>query len=539
MVYSAQNEFPTVEHSAPVTRTRGDLLLTVGAGLGTLCVVAAVLALSLGLRPMIFETGSMAPTIPTGSLGLSRTVPAASVHEGDVVSVVRQDGVRVTHRVESVSEPTGNSVPLRLRGDANDTTDRQPYVVTEVQRIVGTVPLLGYVAVWLKNPYTLALQALGVALLLGIAFAPDRGWRNSPTGQRVLASTAAATVVVMGVTSVHGTGEAQAATTATATGTVSAGRPPNPGWFRCQDWTILLVSSVRLSWPNPPSNAAYKYELRFERNGKSSTRTLDPNTTGYEDGEPIQTWWIDSNLISDLLALLTGSGPITVTLSVVKGNFKSAVSLSHQVNPYLLIGLNCVSNSKVYPPEGAAARLATPESTTTESSETTETKPSESAEPDESSISKSAEPDESTPASKSAQEDKSTDDSSAPTSTKMDLPSGGKLSDAGDYAYYKSGGEVTIRSAETGEPEYEGRFSSSSDIRWLPETSTLEITEPDGTVTLVKKVGSRWTETVQVAETTEKQRSAKNVEPSESTPEATEEAKDTEEVPTAEEPGES
>jgi len=121
----------------------------------------------------------------------------------------------------------------------------------------------------------------------------------------------------------------------------------------------------------------------------------------------------------------------------------------------------------------------------------------------------------------------------------MDLPSGGKLSDAGDYAYYKSGGEVTIRSAETGEPEYEGRFSSSSDIRWLPETSTLEITEPDGTVTLVKKVGSRWTETVQVAETTEKQRSAKNMETSESTPEATEEAKDTEEVPTAEEPGES
>lgn len=533
MVYSAQNEFPTVEHSAPVTRTRGDRLLTIGAGLGTLCVVAAVLALSLGLRPMIFETGSMAPTIPTGSLGLSRTVPAASVHEGDVVSVVRQDGVRVTHRVESVSEPTGNSVTLRLRGDANDTTDRQPYTVTNVQRIVGSIPLLGYVAAWLKNPYTLALQALTLVLLLGVAFAPKRGWRNSPGGQRILAGTAAATVVVMGVSSVHGAGEAHAATTATATGTVNAGVPNGPTVLNCSNSSLLILfSSVQLSWPASPVYTGYMFrapdEPDIEEEFVPATKT-----SGTE------TYVVAEGLLSSLLSLLDlfGSGTsVRLRMTNMIGNFESTtyrdVWIRKTAGIEVPLGIRCGT-----PPVGA--RLAAPESATTESSETTETKPSESAEPDESSISKSAEPDESTPASKSAQEDKSTDDSSTPASTKVDLPSGGKLSDSGDYAYYKSGGEVTIRSAETGKPEYEGRFSSSSDIRWLPETSTLEITEPDGTVTLVKKVGSRWTETVQVAETTEKQRSAKNVEPSESTPEATEEAKDTEEVPTAEEPGES
>ncbi|WP_461417931.1 S24/S26 family peptidase [Gordonia sp. GN26] len=464
-------------------------------------MVATVLALILGLRPMIFETGSMTPTIPTGSLGLGHSVPATSVRPGDVVSIVRDDGIRVTHRAETVSTPTGNSVTFTLRGDANNIADPRSYTVTEVQRVVGTVPFLGYVAAWLKNPYTLALEALAALFLLTVAFAPKQGWRHSPAGQRILAGTAAATVVALGVSQVHGPGNARAALTdqVTAVGSVSLARPPID-WFRCQNTTIgLLANTITISWPNPPVNqqAGYIYRLSFPdlplvnilpllaNLGISLTWEADETTAN-----PI-TYTFPSALVTGLTTLLSTllMQDTRVVLRVYKGDFSSQ-PLTHNFSATLLSGARCDSPGYIYATSGAAARRAAPESLTTEPSESTEAESSESAASDES-TNESAELDASTPAGESAD-----DDSSTPTSTKVDLPSGGTLSDAGDYAYYESGGKVTIRSAETGDREYEGRFSSSSEIRWLPGTSTLEITEPDGTVTTVERDGNRWTETV-------------------------------------------
>ncbi|MEO9327356.1 S24/S26 family peptidase [Gordonia aurantiaca] len=438
---------------------------------------------------MIFETGSMAPTIPTGSLGLSRTAPATSVRKGDVVSVVRDDGVRVTHRVESVSDPAGNSVSLRLRGDANDTTDRRNYVVTEVQRVVGTVPLLGYVAAWFKNPYTLALQTSAVVLLLGVAFAPKRGWRNSPGGQRILVGTAAATVVVMGVSSVQGAGEAHAATTATATGTVHAGVPNGPGWFGCADRTVLLLfNTVRLTWEASPVYTQYK--LSFPDYPSLTPLYLDSSDD--EDSDPNTfTYSIAQGLVTTLLSLLlnwTGS-PFRIRLTNLVENFESTSYLDQAIRRTTALelpaGVRCVSAGTVEAPSGAVARRAAPKSLIPESPDSSEfSDPSESVSP------------ESAKGSTPTAESTEADESSTPTPTRTELPADGKLSDSGNYAYYMSGGEVTIRSAENGEPEYEGRFSARSNIRWLPRTSTLEISEPDGTVTLVEKVGSEWRETV-------------------------------------------
>lgn len=527
-------ELPTVEFEPRRPRSRGDRLLTVGAVLGGLCMVATVLALTLGLRPMIFETGSMTPTIPTGSLGLGHSVPATSVRPGDVVSIVRDDGVRVTHRAEAVSAPTGNSVTFTLRGDANNIADPRSYTVTEVQRVVGTVPFLGYVAAWLKNPYTLALEALAALFLLTVAFAPKQGWRHSPAGQRILAGTAAVTVAALGVSQVHGPGNARAALTdqVTAVGSVSLARPPID-WFRCQNTTIgLLANTITVSWPNPPVNqqAGYIYRLSFpdlplvnilpllSDLGISLTWEADETTAN-----PI-TYTFPTALVTGLTTLLSTllMQDTRVVLRVYKGDFSSQ-PLTHYFSATLLSGARCDSPGYVYATSGAAARRAAPESLTTEPSESTGAESSESAESDES-----------TPASKSSEpsEEKPADDSSTPTPTATELPSGGELSDSGDYAYYESGGTVTIRSAKTGEREYEGRFSSSSDVRWLPETSTLEIIEPDGTVTTVERDGNRWTETVvEPAAAGAKAPTKDSDAPSNSTPTA-----DATSVPSADEP---
>jgi hypothetical protein len=86
-----------------------ETLLNLGAGLGVMCLLAAVAAIGFGIRPLVFRSGSMGPEIGTGALGLARTVPAAELAVGDVVSVVNSRGVRVTHRVQTCATPP----PLR------------------------------------------------------------------------------------------------------------------------------------------------------------------------------------------------------------------------------------------------------------------------------------------------------------------------------------------------------------------------------------------------------------------------------------------
>ncbi|MDD9205229.1 S26 family signal peptidase, partial [Georgenia sp. 10Sc9-8] len=79
-------------------RLRGGLLTVAAAG-GALCLLAVAAALVLDVSMIMFRTGSMAPSIPTGSLAVVREVPAKDVAVGDVVTVDRPGRLPVTHRV--------------------------------------------------------------------------------------------------------------------------------------------------------------------------------------------------------------------------------------------------------------------------------------------------------------------------------------------------------------------------------------------------------------------------------------------------------
>lgn len=129
----------------------GEIALTVGALLGVLCVVVAGLALVLDVKPLIFRSGSMTPTIQTGALAVARSVPASDIQVGDVVSVVGAGDVRVTHRVTGV-ERSGDRARLTLKGDANEAADPLPYDVASADRVLFDVPRLGYVLSWLSGP---------------------------------------------------------------------------------------------------------------------------------------------------------------------------------------------------------------------------------------------------------------------------------------------------------------------------------------------------------------------------------------------------
>ncbi|MEJ6490019.1 signal peptidase I [Leucobacter sp. USCH14] len=139
------------------------LLFTCSAIVGALSILLVIVTLASGLRPLVVISGSMEPGIPTGSLILSRTVPAADLAVGDVVTVPRPDGRGpVTHRIVAIEAEGDGSFALELQGDANASKDPQPYRVAEAGLLQFTLPHVGVFVQVVRSPLGLA----GIAVFL-------------------------------------------------------------------------------------------------------------------------------------------------------------------------------------------------------------------------------------------------------------------------------------------------------------------------------------------------------------------------------------
>lgn len=98
-------------------------------GLGVAAAgVLVFLTLTVGprvtpFRYLVVETGSMEPALPTGSLIVVERVAASELRVGDVITVVRDDGARVTHRIVDTAETDDGRPAFRTKGDANPATD--------------------------------------------------------------------------------------------------------------------------------------------------------------------------------------------------------------------------------------------------------------------------------------------------------------------------------------------------------------------------------------------------------------------------------
>jgi signal peptidase len=160
----------------------GDVLLWVASIGGTICIIGVIVALGFHISLIMFKTGSMSPTIPTGSLAIVHEIPASEIHVGDVVTVDRPGQLPVTHRVTSVVG-SGASRTITLRGDANPTDDIAPYVVTSVRIVWWSIPGWARIVVWFSDPLVLGGLTIGATALVTWAFwphDPDRGRRRAP-----------------------------------------------------------------------------------------------------------------------------------------------------------------------------------------------------------------------------------------------------------------------------------------------------------------------------------------------------------------------
>ncbi|MFV0525611.1 MAG: LamG-like jellyroll fold domain-containing protein [Acidimicrobiales bacterium] len=178
-------------------------VLTLGATVGVACLLWTIGLGVFGLRALVVLSGSMAPALDVGDVGFARTVSADRVEIGDIVSVTTETGTRVTHRVIAVTPdntavtpdntavtpdntavtpdntavtPDNTAVTLRLRGDANGSPDAGDYTVTRVDRVVGHVPVLGYLLLWASSPWGMAA---GGGLLVACLVV---GWRERSEG---------------------------------------------------------------------------------------------------------------------------------------------------------------------------------------------------------------------------------------------------------------------------------------------------------------------------------------------------------------------
>lgn len=246
------------------TRLLGDLLLWVAAVLGALGIMLVLAGVTMGVRPLLFRSGSMAPTIGTGDLALARPVPASALRVGDIVSVLAADGQRVTHRVVAI-EGTGAPRSLRLRGDANRASDQAPYVVSRADRVFLTVHGAGRVVALAAGPVGMFVLGLYAAGLLVLALRGPRTPRREPPvrGKRSARRPVAAAVAVAAVAAVVPAGSADAAAwmdNVTVSGTaLTATRVLPPDSSSCG----VVGNAATISWPE--KNGGYDYEVVLRR----------------------------------------------------------------------------------------------------------------------------------------------------------------------------------------------------------------------------------------------------------------------------------
>jgi len=167
----------TEQHAAP--SSKGWLHLAGRIASWILVAAATVVALSLiavsigprflPYQALVVRSGSMSPTIPTGSIVFYTKKDAAKVKVGDVI-VFNKAGAateKVTHRVYKISEgPTGRY--FTTKGDANGSPDDWQVPAVGTGWIASFhVPAVGYVLAGLQSTLARLLLLLVPALALG------------------------------------------------------------------------------------------------------------------------------------------------------------------------------------------------------------------------------------------------------------------------------------------------------------------------------------------------------------------------------------
>lgn len=144
------------------------LLLTIVA----LLVAMIGLPKVIGATPYTVLTGSMRPTMPPGSLVVTKPVETDKLKVGDAITYQLHSGEPevVTHRIIALSQTLGGETLFTTQGDANPHPDEKPVKAAQIRGVVWyTIPLAGYLNSLLKGEQRIWAVTSAVILLLGYA----------------------------------------------------------------------------------------------------------------------------------------------------------------------------------------------------------------------------------------------------------------------------------------------------------------------------------------------------------------------------------
>ena len=147
-----------------------------------LVILVVLLALLLagarlfGLQVYTILSGSMEPNYHVGSVIYVKKVAPQDLKVGDAISFMLSESTVATHRIIEIlpDEDDPNVIRFRTKGDNNDIEDTNPVHSNNVLgKVVGTIPLLGYVSDFVQNPPGTYITLGAVFVLILAVFLPD------------------------------------------------------------------------------------------------------------------------------------------------------------------------------------------------------------------------------------------------------------------------------------------------------------------------------------------------------------------------------
>jgi len=128
-------------------------------------VLAAAGPMLMGYKSFIVLSGSMEPTIPVGSVVVTKQERPNFLRSGDIITYVPPSEVVVTHRIVEVVSDAGG-LGFRVKGDAN--RDPDPELIRPVNilgKVQYHVPIVGYIFQYV-NQTTTRFVLMGLFVVL-------------------------------------------------------------------------------------------------------------------------------------------------------------------------------------------------------------------------------------------------------------------------------------------------------------------------------------------------------------------------------------
>ncbi|HBC85133.1 MAG TPA: signal peptidase I [Clostridiales bacterium] len=129
-----------------------------------------ILLFMIGIEPFVVKSGSMQPTIQTGSLSfINKHAKYKDVKENDIIAFKATSGDKVTHRAISITDEG-----IETKGDSNERTDG---ITTTEKNFIGknifSIPKLGYVVMLIQTTRGKIMLVTIIIIILVAGFLED------------------------------------------------------------------------------------------------------------------------------------------------------------------------------------------------------------------------------------------------------------------------------------------------------------------------------------------------------------------------------